>query len=104
MTHISTRVSDNQPYSASRSSRQNSRLGMSWALSVFLPATPECKYTVMTNPINHLGDIDEALDLVHEAASRYLASLPDRPVRPPPAELIAPTLGGTLPEDGDGTL
>ncbi len=51
----------------------------------------------MTNPIEHLGDIDEALDLVHEAASRYIASLPDRPVRPPSAELIAPTLGGTLP-------
>jgi hypothetical protein len=58
----------------------------------------------MTNPIDQLGDIDEALDLVHEAASRYLASLPERPVRPPSAELIAPTLGGTLPEDGDGTL
>jgi hypothetical protein len=38
----------------------------------------ECKYTVMTNPIDQLGDIDEALELVHEAASRYLASLPDR--------------------------
>jgi glutamate/tyrosine decarboxylase-like PLP-dependent enzyme len=58
----------------------------------------------MTNPIDHLDDIDEALDLVHEAALRYLASLPDRPVRPPSAELMAPTLGGTLPEDGDGTL
>jgi hypothetical protein len=43
----------------------------------------------MANPIDHLGDIDEALNLVHEAASRYLASLPDRPVRPPSAELIA---------------
>ncbi|MDF3041550.1 MAG: aspartate aminotransferase family protein, partial [Thermomicrobiales bacterium] len=58
----------------------------------------------MTNPIDHLGDIDEVLDLVHDAASRYLASLPDRPVRPQSAELIASTLGGTLPEDGDGTL
>src|SRR4051812_44966596 len=59
---------------------------------------------VMTDPIDHLDDIDAALDLVHEAASRYIASLPERPVRPPSAELIAPTLGGTLPEDGDGTL
>ena len=58
----------------------------------------------MTNPIDQLGDIDEALNLVHEAASRYIASLSDRPVRPPSAELIAPTLGGALPEDGDGTL
>src|SRR5215216_1640471 len=59
---------------------------------------------VMTNPIDHLGDVDEALNLVHEATVRYIASLPDRPVRPPSAELIAPTLGGTLSEDGDGTL
>src|SRR5215211_8444317 len=58
----------------------------------------------MTNPIDQLGDVDEALNLVHEAASRYLASLPQRPVRPPAAELVAPTLGGMLPEDGDGTL
>ena len=55
----------------------------------------------MASPIDHLGDIDEALNLVHEAAIRYIASLPDRPVRPPSAELMAPTLGGTLPEDGD---
>jgi glutamate/tyrosine decarboxylase-like PLP-dependent enzyme len=59
---------------------------------------------VMTNPIDQLGDVDEALNLVHEAAIRYIASLPDRPVRAPSAELIAPTLGGTLPENGDGTL
>src|SRR5918998_1822245 len=59
---------------------------------------------VMTNPIDQLGAINEALDLVHEATLRYLASLPDRPVRPASAELIAPTLGGALPEDGDGTL
>ena len=58
----------------------------------------------MTNPIDHLGDVDEALNLVHEATVRYIASLPDRPVRPPSAELMAPTLGGTLSEDGDGTL
>src|SRR5919107_3766806 len=58
----------------------------------------------MTDPNEHLGDVDDALDLVHEAATRYLASLPDRSVRPPSAELIAPTLGGVLPEDGDGTL
>jgi hypothetical protein len=32
---------------------------------------------VMTNPIDHLGDVDEALNLVHEAAIRYIASLPD---------------------------
>ena len=51
----------------------------------------------MTDPNEHLGDIDDALNLVHEAAVRYLASLPERPVRPPSAELIAPTLGGTLP-------
>jgi DNA-directed RNA polymerase specialized sigma24 family protein len=35
----------------------------------------------MSNPIDHVGDIDEALDLVHEAAVRYIASLPDRPLR-----------------------
>ncbi len=58
----------------------------------------------MTDPINHLGDIDEALNLVHEATTRYIASLPDRPVRPPAAELMAPKLGGMLPEGGDGTL
>src|SRR5919112_3957267 len=58
----------------------------------------------MINPIDHLGDIDPALNLVHGAAVRYVASLPDRPVRPPSAELVAPTLGGTLPEEGDGTL
>ena len=58
----------------------------------------------MSNPIDHLGDIDEALNLVHEAALRYLSSLPERPVRPPAVELIAPTLGGTLPEEGAGTL
>jgi hypothetical protein len=33
----------------------------------------------MTNPLDHLSDIDEALNLVHEAAARYIASLPDRP-------------------------
>ena len=58
----------------------------------------------MTDPIDHLDHIDEALTLVHEATVRYITSLPDRPVRPPSAELIAPTLGGTLPEEGDGTL
>jgi hypothetical protein len=36
------------------------------------------EYTVMIDPIDQLGDIDEALNLVHEAASRYIASLPDR--------------------------
>ena len=51
----------------------------------------------MTNPIDHLGDIDEALNLAHAATTRYIASLPDRPVWPPSAELMAPTLGGTLP-------
>src|SRR5215213_3638826 len=58
----------------------------------------------MTDPIDHLGVVNEALELVHEAHIRYLTSLPNRPVRPLPAELTAPTLGGTLPEDGDGTL
>src|SRR3712207_8918710 len=58
----------------------------------------------MSDPIDHLDDTDEALNLVHEAAVRYIASLPERPVRPPSAELIAPRLGGTLPEEGDGTL
>ncbi len=59
---------------------------------------------IASDPIHHLGDVDAALDLVHEAATRYLASLPERPVRPPSAELVAPTLGGMLPEVGDGTL
>src|SRR3954466_3659241 len=58
----------------------------------------------MTDPIDHLDDVDEALNLVHEATVRYIASLPERPVRPPSADLIAPTLGGPLPEDGDGPL
>jgi hypothetical protein len=29
----------------------------------------------MTNPIDQLGDIDEALNLVHEAASRDIPTL-----------------------------
>jgi hypothetical protein len=29
----------------------------------------------MTDPIDQLGDIDEALNLVHEAASRYIPTL-----------------------------
>ncbi len=48
----------------------------------------------MSNPIDHLGDVDAALDLVHEAARRYIASLPERPVRPPSAELMAPPWAG----------
>lgn len=58
----------------------------------------------MADPIHHLSDVDEALNLAHEAAARYIASLPERPVRPPSAELAAATLGGPLPEDGAGTL
>jgi hypothetical protein len=68
------RLSDNQLYAVSKSSRENSGLEeCRGRCDASCPLRRE--YTLMTNPIDQLGDIDEALDLVHEAASRSIPTL-----------------------------
>ncbi|HEV3407118.1 MAG TPA: aspartate aminotransferase family protein [Gaiellaceae bacterium] len=50
------------------------------------------------------AELDEALALVVEAASEYLATLDARPVRLENADEVASSFGGSLPEQGDGAL
>jgi glutamate/tyrosine decarboxylase-like PLP-dependent enzyme len=49
-------------------------------------------------------DTAQALELVLEEARRYLAELPDAPVRPEGVEEAARAFGGELPAEGNGTL
>ena len=57
----------------------------------------------MGDPILDRGSLEECLQLVAREASRYLATVDSALVRPPetPGE---DGLGGSLPEDGDGSL
>jgi glutamate/tyrosine decarboxylase-like PLP-dependent enzyme len=54
----------------------------------------------VADPILDSGDLDAALRLVVDEATRYLAALDDAPVRPPGE----PRLDGSLPAEGDGAL
>ena len=57
----------------------------------------------MADPLLDKDALDEALRLVTEEATRYLAQLDAAPVRPPGAEPGGP-VGAPLPLDGDGSL
>jgi glutamate/tyrosine decarboxylase-like PLP-dependent enzyme len=56
------------------------------------------------DPVRHAGETEDALGLVFEEAKRYFAGLDERPVHAPDVDEAAERFGGTLPEDGEGTL
>jgi len=57
-----------------------------------------------SHPRKDLPALEETLDFVRLAAGDYLEGLSESPVRTPEAETAAKSLGGPLPEDGDGAL
>ena len=57
----------------------------------------------MADPLLDKDMLDEALQLVTEEATRYLAQLDGAPVRPPAAEPGGPA-GISLPDEGVGSL
>jgi hypothetical protein len=58
----------------------------------------------VTDPIEDRDALAEALRLVADEATRYLAAVDASPVRPPGAGAPGARLAGPLPEHGDGSL
>jgi glutamate/tyrosine decarboxylase-like PLP-dependent enzyme len=58
----------------------------------------------MADPVADRDVLAEALRLVADEATRYLAEVDAAPVRPPGPGEPAADLGGALPEEGDGSL
>jgi glutamate/tyrosine decarboxylase-like PLP-dependent enzyme len=50
------------------------------------------------------AELDDVVRLAAEAATRYLAGVDERPVRPERADETATAFGGSLPEEGNGAL
>ncbi|HEY2603989.1 MAG TPA: pyridoxal-dependent decarboxylase [Thermoleophilaceae bacterium] len=58
----------------------------------------------MADPLNDLSEVERALELAAELARSYVEGVGDDPVQPPGSEQRVLELGGSLPEQGDGTL
>ncbi len=58
----------------------------------------------MTDPLNGLSEVDEALQLAAALARAYVAGVGEDPVQPPGSEERVIALGGQLPEQGEGAL
>ena len=56
----------------------------------------------MSDPLDHQGEMTEALELAAKEARAYLARLGSERVLPAGAEAALEGWGGSLPEDGDG--
>jgi glutamate/tyrosine decarboxylase-like PLP-dependent enzyme len=56
----------------------------------------------MTDPADRLAELDKTLEIAAAEARAFLAGLDNDPVQPGGSEAAAVSLGGELPEDGEG--